>query len=307
MSPEPVFREPEVLRGALEAVPIGLYVVDRERKILLWSEGAEQVTGYLRQEVIGRSCRENLLEHCDADGARVCETACPLTCAIQNGRASDRVLFLKHKQGHRVPVRVYATGLRDARGHVVGAMETFHEQAAAATVIRGATETTQLPRRNDSTVSDPAATVALLAEVLAAVRAQGAECAVACVQLAQYERFKTMHTVAAANQMMDTIASSFLQMLRQTDLVGRWSEEQLLVILPGCHASALEVVCTRLAHVAHRSRIRWWGDEIAVDVWVGGVMVRADEDAEAVTKRVTTVAQSCSTRNQEGNIVLLER
>lgn len=304
---EPVFREPEVLRGALEVVPVGLYVVDRERKIVLWSEGAEQVTGYLRQEVIGRSCRENLLEHCDADGARVCETACPLTCAIQNGRASDRVLFLKHKQGHRVPVRVYASGLRDARGHVVGAMETFHEQAATATAVRTPNDATQLPRRTDSTVPNRAVTLALLTEVLTAVRMQHAECAVACVQLAQYDRFKTMHTLAAATQMMDTIASSFLQMLRQTDLVGRWSEEQLLVILPGCHTSALEVVCTRLAHVAHRSRIRWWGDDIAADVWVSGVMVRAEEDAEAVGTRVTAVAQSCSTRNQDGNIVMVER
>jgi PAS domain S-box-containing protein len=302
---EPALSGSDVLRSALEAVPVGLYVVDRDRRIVLWSEGAEHVTGYLRQEVVGRSCRENLLEHCDAEGARVCETACPLTCAIQNGHASDRVLFLKHKNGHRVPVRVYATGLRDARGRVIGAMETFHEQAAAKT-IRGNTTAAQFPLRSAHSVPDHATTLALLAEILAVARAHSTGCGVACVQLAHFERFKTLHTLAAANQMMDTMASSIAQMLRQTDHVGRWSEEQLLVILPGCHASALETVATRLAHVAHRSRIRWWGDELAAHVWVGGAMARAEEDAETVAARTAMIANSCANRPEQGNIVLIQ-
>jgi PAS domain S-box-containing protein len=301
--------EAEVLRSALESTPVGLYIVDRDRKILLWSEGAERVTGYLRQEVIGRSCRDNLLDHCGADGVRVCETACPLTTAIQNGRAIDRVLFLKHKNGHRVPVRVYANGLRNDHGHVIGAMETFYEQSIpksdTATPNRSGG---QFPTRvSDDSIPGHTLTLVILREVLSVAKAQSAPCAVVCLQLAHFHRFKTLHTLAAAEQMMDSIGASVKQILRQTDHIGRWSDEQFLIILPGCHASALEIVAKRISHVAHGSHIRWWGDELCASSWIAGVMAKPDEEPEAAAARAVTAAESCVKRTEQGNIVLIER
>lgn len=292
-----MLNEPEILRSALEATPVGLYIVDRQRKIMLWSDGAERLTGYLRQEVIGHCCRENLLDHCDASGARVCETACPLTSAIQNGYASDRVLYLKHKDGHRVPVRVFATGLRNAHGSVVGAMETFHEQTVVTARVTGSDNTVQLSSRPLALAPTRPLTLALLREALGASRAQMTGCGVACIEIAQYDQFKATHTRTAANQMMDSIGASIRQMLRQTDQVGRWSESQLLVVLPGCHASSLETVTSRLAAVAHQSHIKWWGDELSVSVQVRGVMARENEDPEAVAARAVAAVV---TQNGEG-------
>ena len=39
----------ELHRMVLEALPLALCVVNREGKVLLWSAGAEQMTGYFRQ------------------------------------------------------------------------------------------------------------------------------------------------------------------------------------------------------------------------------------------------------------------
>lgn len=40
-------------RLILEALPLGICDVNCEAKIILWSEGAEKLTGYFRQDVIG--------------------------------------------------------------------------------------------------------------------------------------------------------------------------------------------------------------------------------------------------------------
>jgi PAS domain S-box-containing protein/diguanylate cyclase (GGDEF)-like protein len=300
--------ETQVLRSALETVPVGLYVVDRERKIVLWSDGAEHITGYLRQEVIGHFCRENILDHCDSTGVRVCETACPLTCAIQNGRAIDRVLYLKHKQGHRVPVRVFATGVRNAHGHVIGAMEVFHEQATLTKPIAapGATSDAQAVARPVAVIPNRPLTLASLREAIGAAKAQMIGCGVVCIQVAHFFDFKTAHTLGAGNQMMDAVSGSVRQMLRQSDQVGRWSEDQLLVILPGCHASSLETVATRLATVSHQSRIRWWGDDLSVKVWIGGVMAHPDEEAEVVAARAVAATEQCSHHSSDEDVVLIE-
>jgi len=52
---------PEVFPSILETLPTRVYLVDRNRKILFWNGGAENVTGYLRQDVVGHFLREHLL------------------------------------------------------------------------------------------------------------------------------------------------------------------------------------------------------------------------------------------------------
>jgi PAS domain S-box-containing protein len=52
----------------------GVYFVDRGRRILYWNKGAERITGYSKDEVLGRRCRDNLLNHCDDAGTILCTT-----------------------------------------------------------------------------------------------------------------------------------------------------------------------------------------------------------------------------------------
>ncbi len=50
---------PEVFRAVLESLKMGVCVVDRGRKIAFWNDSTEEITGYLRPEVLGPSCRED--------------------------------------------------------------------------------------------------------------------------------------------------------------------------------------------------------------------------------------------------------
>lgn len=297
----------EDLRRTLESTPIGLYAVDRDRKILLWSDGAERITGYLRQEVIGHSCKDGILIHCDHSGACLCDTNCALSAALLNGRAPEAILFLKHRHGHRVPVRVHTVAIRNGRGAVVGALQAFHEQTVVTrSVGPSGTSTLVTQTHASSVVPTRPLTVALLREALAASRAQMIGCGVACIQIARFEEFRSSHALTAANQIMDSISGTVRQMLRQADLVGRWSESQLLVVLPGCQSAALEAVATRLARIAHQSRIRWWGDDLSANVWIGAVMAHPDESHEAVAARAIKAAEACAQRSAVDDVVLIE-
>jgi PAS domain S-box-containing protein len=55
----------EGFRTILEGLPTGVYLVGRDRRIIFWNDGCERITGFLRHEVIGRSCAQDLLMHCD--------------------------------------------------------------------------------------------------------------------------------------------------------------------------------------------------------------------------------------------------
>ena len=42
----PAFPDPETYRDILDALQIGVSVLDLQKKIVFWSDGAEQITGY---------------------------------------------------------------------------------------------------------------------------------------------------------------------------------------------------------------------------------------------------------------------
>jgi hypothetical protein len=44
-----------------------------QKKIVLWSDGAERITGRLRPEVIGHSGVSETLLHCDQPGCEFCK------------------------------------------------------------------------------------------------------------------------------------------------------------------------------------------------------------------------------------------
>ncbi|MGE5642841.1 MAG: PAS domain-containing protein, partial [Byssovorax cruenta] len=103
----------------------GIYFVDRDRVITYWNKGAERITGYPAEQTIGRGCRENLLNHVTASGTQLCLHNCPLAAVMEDGKEREAEVFLHHADGHRLPVVIRASALRDQDGNIIGAIESF--------------------------------------------------------------------------------------------------------------------------------------------------------------------------------------
>ena len=103
----------------------GVYFMDLDRNITYWNKGAERITGYKSEGVVGRSCRDNLLTHVTAEGVQLCLSHCPMAACMKDGEVQEANVFLHHADGQRVPVVVRAAPLRDAQGNIIGAVETF--------------------------------------------------------------------------------------------------------------------------------------------------------------------------------------
>lgn len=60
--------DPEIFRCVVDSLQTGIYITDCEHRIVFWNSGAEQITGFLRHEMVGRYCREQVLVHCNEAG-----------------------------------------------------------------------------------------------------------------------------------------------------------------------------------------------------------------------------------------------
>jgi len=94
---------PEIYQAILDCLEDGVYLIDRDDGISFWNRGTEEITGFARQEVLGRSCEDHILLHSRRDGTALCGSQCPLPRTILDGKTRNLELFLRHRDGHCVP------------------------------------------------------------------------------------------------------------------------------------------------------------------------------------------------------------
>src|SRR5271168_3311386 len=104
----PAFPDPETYRDILDGLQVGVSVLDLERKIVFWSDGAEQISGYARIEVLGHLCTDNILLDCNQNQCEMCSEKCPIETAMRDARPAEAISFIHHKSGHRIPVRSWS-------------------------------------------------------------------------------------------------------------------------------------------------------------------------------------------------------
>ena len=115
-----------ILHGLSE----GVYVCNRDRRIVFWSKSSERITGWSSEDVIGRACHEDILCHEDKDGHRLCgKEYCPLHRSMITGVTSTTpiIVFARGKDGRRIPMQVTTAPLYDKAGEVIGGIETFRD------------------------------------------------------------------------------------------------------------------------------------------------------------------------------------
>ena len=114
----------------IDCLSDGVYVCDRDRRIVYWSKSAERITGWRSEDVLGRSCMEDILNHEDKDGRRLCgEEYCPLHRAMVTGVSTSVpvIVFALCKNGSRVPSQVTTAPIRNEAGEVIGGVESFRD------------------------------------------------------------------------------------------------------------------------------------------------------------------------------------
>jgi PAS domain S-box-containing protein len=287
----------DAYRAALEALPTGVYLVDHDRRILLWSKGAEELTGYLAMEVVGRCCRDELLMHCDESALCLCGNACHLQQTMHDGIPRTADMFLLHKAGHRVPVRVHAVPLHDSHGATVGAIECFDRRLPFHTVEHQTVHShhgAHLPSRE--------AMERRLNEYLQTYETEGVPFGVLCMAVPALELVRHAKGSEAVHAVLTAAAQTLAGALGPDDAAGRWSDEGFLAVVAGCSNASLAQVANSLSCLVSSMRVRWWGDRIPVGLSVGRAIVRAGDTAETLVSRAEAALQRSLSGSEHADV-----
>jgi len=100
----------------------GLMVMDPEGNILAMNPAAEKLTGYSADELVGRNCRTLNCTGCELFGRGAGEEWCQL---YVSGNVKAKKCLISKKDRRSLHVVKNAAVLRDSKGKMIGAVETF--------------------------------------------------------------------------------------------------------------------------------------------------------------------------------------
>jgi diguanylate cyclase (GGDEF)-like protein/PAS domain S-box-containing protein len=240
---------------AFDRAPNGMFLADREGRLLRINDALTQLTGYAREELIEQGPLGTV--HPD-DVAQVVEAMASM------GDGDIRLEHrLCHRDGHDVWVSVSATLVRDDHGgplHVLGQMQDVTERREYEARLRHLADhdplTGLLNRRGFER--------ALEAHV-ARTRRYGAAGALLVIDLDGFKYVNDTLGHHAGDQLIVACASALRERLRETDVLARLGGDEFAVLLPVESAAEAAVVAAALVETVRR-RARGFGDQQAGNV-----------------------------------------
>lgn len=278
--------DPNSFALIVENLHDGLYCVDTNRVITFWNKAAARISGFSAEEVVGRSCADNILTHVNSAGVCLCSKLCPLAAAMVDGHSHEAEVFLHHKDGHRIPVLVRANCITNSEGRIIGGVELFsdisHFLANSFRVqelekMALLDNLTQLANRNYLDRE--------LQTRFEEYKRLKVPFGLLFMDIDHFKKINDSYGHDVGDEVLKFVAQSFTSNSRPFDLYGRWGGEEFLAILRNITAADLLVIADRLRQLVETSYIFHKGIKIQVTISLGVTVVRDDDDAETVLQR----------------------
>ncbi len=105
----------------LDSIADGVFTVNKDWRITSFNRAAENITGVPKEEAIGQLCKDVLK-------ADICEKSCCLRATMKTGEPIvNKKVQIIDADGRRFPISISTALLRDKKGVLLGAVETFRD------------------------------------------------------------------------------------------------------------------------------------------------------------------------------------
>ena len=287
--------EDNFYKEILNSLQDGIYYLDRNRIITYWNRGAEQITGYTAEQVIGKSCRNNILNHVNEQGLVLCNEHCPMAATMQDGKPREEYVFLHHAEGHRVPVQIRSTAICDESGNIVGAVETFNKGVPPEYIER------RIRKLQQTALLDPLTAIGNRRHLESRLKISMTNFRENRfpfgLLFCDIDHFKTINDIYGHNlgdKVLRIIAQTLRTNIRETDTMGRWGGEEFLIILHDIDASSLLKIGEKLLNLVRNSHLTLPDKRIlSATISIGGTLVRDSDTIDSLVDRADRLMYQC--------------
>jgi diguanylate cyclase (GGDEF)-like protein len=266
----------ELLEATLDGFPEGVALLGENYHVVFWNEAARLVTGYAAVDMIGRPLPETLkplLEgSCPAGDTEpgVCLLGTnPVHADAGHETGRGFLAHARHKLGHNLPSMTRLLVLRDGLGQRIGTAVVFHPTECLDALPHGETG-------EDGAVEASQEDLKCRLESLFEDFAQGGlPFGVLWITVDQAHDLRKTHGAGACEAMFKKVEHALAQGLRPGEHLGRWGDDELLVISHEPSLTMLAAHAQVLAGLARTADFRWWGDRVSLTVSIGAAQAES--------------------------------
>lgn len=273
-------------RSLLDNLMDGVYFVDPDRTITYWNKGAERISGYSKDEVMGKHCHDNILNHVDHKGQCLCKGECPLAQTLKDGKDRKTDLFLQNRNGERVPVSIRISPIREG-GKIVGAVESFSDNSAKVAALQ------RVERLMEENLTDPLTQVGnrRYAEITLQNRFDEIErynwkFGLLFIDVDHFKRVNDTYGHSVGDMVLKSLADNLSKNLRSFDFIGRWGGEEFIILLVNMHhENQIMEAAERFRMLIANSTIHHQEELIRITVSIGATISCKEDTIDSILQR----------------------
>jgi diguanylate cyclase (GGDEF)-like protein/PAS domain S-box-containing protein len=252
----------ELLEATLDGLPEGLALLGDDYEVVFWNQAAQAITGYSAFEIVGRTAPDALnplLGFCGlpAHSGRRPETG------------SGFLVHAHHKLGHEVAAMARLLLLRDGLGALIGTAVLFHPAECLEALPHGETGNDEGVQASQDDLKDR------LESLFDDLTHGGVAFGVLWISVDQAHGLRKSHGAGACEAMFLKVERALTHGLRPTEHLGRWGEDEFLVISHERTPGLLADHAQALAGLARTADFRWWGDRVSLTVSIGAAQAES--------------------------------
>lgn len=277
-------------RHILDSLYDGVYFVDKQRKIRFWNEGAVRLTGYRAEEVVGRFCHDNILEHICPEGKLLCLDGCPLQQTIDDGGFKEMTAFLRQKNGTRRSVKIRSTPFHNEEGEIIGAVEIFYDNSSELSLLN------RLKELNDETSLDHLTGIgnrrsleAHIERKLSEMEDRGWSFGIAFIDIDDFKRINDLHGHETGDKALKLVADTLKTSIRSFDFIGRWGGEEFVSVLSEKDIEGLSNISNRHRRLIEESYVLAGNSRVSFTASFGITMARHHDSVMSLVNRADTL------------------
>lgn len=280
----------ELYLNILNNLQDGVYFVDKKRNIKFWNKGAENITGYSKKEIVGKSCPTSNLNHIDEDGRPLCTVGCPLFATNIDGIVRTEKVFVRHKKGYRIPLVVKIFPIREG-DEIIGSVEIFTPNSPTVydddliEELSGSAmhdDLTKLPNRKYLE--------SFFDYKLSEFKRFNQLFAVLFLDIDDFRKFNNNYGHDVGDLVLKNISKGISRVVKKEDLFGRWGGEEFVGIFTITKEYEATIIAERVRALVFNTNVTTDdGKKLRVTVSVGVTVVKDMDNINSIIKRADTL------------------